>query len=105
MARAGPRGVFSLHGLSDTLEKAYTAAIYSRVVSREDEVLVSLLLNKTRVALLKRVSIPRLELCAAALLAELGAHLLSIEKFQRSPMTCWTDSTIVLAKLECPSNA
>ena len=94
-----------LHGFSDASEKAYAAAIYSRVVSREGEVLVSLLLSKTRVAPLKRVSIPRLEFCAVALLAELGAHLLSIKDFQGFPITCWTDSTIVLAWLERPSNA
>ena len=59
----------------------------------------SLLIAKTRTAPLKTETIPRLELCAAALLAQLLARVMSEYPGQVGAVFAWTDSSIVLAWL------
>lgn len=64
--------MIQLYGFSDTSEKAYGASIYVRVSKSERNFFeVSLLCAKSRVALLKTVTLPRLELCGVLLLARL----------------------------------
>ncbi|XP_044757729.1 uncharacterized protein LOC123315893 [Coccinella septempunctata] len=60
-----------LHGFCDASNVGYAAVAYVRVVDELGHIATHLLCAKSRVAPLKRVSIPRLELCAALLLAEL----------------------------------
>lgn len=59
-----------IHGFADASERAYAAVVYLRVRrdSKEDDWAASLVMAKTRVASLRQVSLPRLELCAATLL-------------------------------------
>lgn len=74
--------VFELHGFSDASRAAYGCCVYLRSVSVDGVVGVTLLCGKSRVAPLKELNrkekegappeeltIPRLELCAAVLLA------------------------------------
>ncbi|XP_060665543.1 uncharacterized protein LOC132797782 [Drosophila nasuta] len=63
------------HGFCDATERAYGAAIYVRVETA-NKVSTHLLTAKTIVAPVKSLSVPRLELCGAVLLAELSATLL-----------------------------
>ena len=60
-----------LHGFCDASESTYAGVIYLRMVDTDNVVHVSLVVAKTMVALLKRLTIPRLELCGANLLADL----------------------------------
>ena len=60
-----------LHGFSDASEGAYGACLYIRSVDVVGNITTQLLCSKSRVAPLKRLSLPRLELCAAMLLADL----------------------------------
>jgi len=62
-----------LHGFSDALKKAYaTALVYLRTVySDGSAATVQLIAAKTRVAPIKKQSIPRLELLGATILARL----------------------------------
>lgn len=89
----------TLHGFCDASNDAYAAVVYSRVVNSSGQVRVTLLAARTKVAPLRPISITRLELCGAELLANLLAEIANVMNFSRSQLRAWTDSTIVLAWL------
>ncbi|GFW52531.1 uncharacterized protein TNCV_404591 [Trichonephila clavipes] len=64
-----------LHGFADASSLAYAAAIYCRQ-KHNSKIKVQLLVSKTKVAPVKQVSIPRLELCGAHLLSKLFKSVL-----------------------------
>ncbi|XP_043064524.1 uncharacterized protein LOC122320481 [Drosophila ficusphila] len=81
---------------------AYGACVY--IVSRSaDKANAQLLCSKSRVAPLKTLSIPKLELCGALLLANLLSKLQKMDIFS-GPYFCWCDSTVVLAWLNSESS-
>ncbi|XP_059222740.1 uncharacterized protein LOC131996801 [Stomoxys calcitrans] len=96
-----PGSEIQFHGFSDASEKAYAAALYIRVKSKES-VCTHLVCSKTKVAPLKTLSIPRLELCGATLLAEIIDHIIPQLQIDSYSIFCWTDSTIVLSWLAKP---
>ncbi|XP_011687438.1 PREDICTED: uncharacterized protein LOC105449753 [Wasmannia auropunctata] len=96
-----PGASVEVHGFSDASERAYAAVVHLRTTCAESE-RTSLVLAKTRVAPLRRVSLPRLKLCAAALLAKLVAHTRATLTLTRAPTFMWTDSTVVLGWIRGP---
>lgn len=85
-----------LHGFCDAIEKAYGACIYLRSINVNGEVQVNLLCAKSRVAPLKTIqTIPKLELCAALLLANLYNTVKSSIDTPIDQAIFWTDSMIV----------
>lgn len=93
-----PNVTIELHGFSDASEKAYAAAVYVRIPTGYDIWSVHLITAKTRVAPVKQISLPRLELCGAVLLAKLLVAVQSIVHAQS--IHAWTDSEIVLSWLQ-----
>lgn len=92
----------ALHGFSDASTKAYAACIYLRVVNADGSVITSLLMAKSRVAPIKTLSVPRLELSGALLLAQLMHYVKGALTMTNVEYHCWTDSTITLAWLTRP---
>jgi hypothetical protein len=90
-----------LHGFCDASEIGFAAAVYLRVTTADNEVSVNLVMAKTKVAPLKRRSLPQLELCGAQLLSKLIKYVRSIYESVCSfaSVTAWTDSMIVLGWL------
>jgi hypothetical protein len=85
-----------LIGFSDASEKAYCGIVYLRSTNTTAEVHISLVMAKTRVAPIKKVSLPRLELCGALLLAQMMRHLQKILSIPLLNLHAFTDSSIVL---------
>ncbi|GFV42122.1 uncharacterized protein TNCV_3544491 [Trichonephila clavipes] len=87
-----------VHGFADASSLAYAAAIYCRQ-KHNGKIKVQLLVSKTKVAPVKQVSIPRLELCGAHLLSKLFNSVLRALKHYTFDVFAWTDSKIVLSWL------
>ncbi|XP_054267417.1 uncharacterized protein LOC128989543 [Macrosteles quadrilineatus] len=93
-----------LHGFADASESGYAAVVYFRCQMSNGDTIIHPIISKTRVSPLKRVTLPRLELCAAHLLAQLVAHCHSLfsDKIAIKNIYLWSDSSIVLTWLRTP---
>lgn len=92
----------SLHGFADASELGYGAAVYIRTVDHDGRAQVHLLMAKSRVAAVKsKLTIPKLELSASALLVRLMKYVVEAIKNEVDikEIICWSDSTIVLSWL------
>ena len=63
----GKIACIQMHHFSDSVELAYGAVTYLRLTSEDRRIFASFLMSKSRLALLKALSIPSLELNAATL--------------------------------------
>ena len=88
-----------LHGFSDASELAYAGVVYLRIEDTCGGVHIALVTSKTKVSPIKRLTIPRLELCGAHLLAQLLRHVQEVFHIPVHDIHAWTDSTIVLSWL------
>lgn len=87
---------FELHGFSDASEYAFSAVIYARTKTKDDTYETRIITAKTKVAPIKYVSIPRLELCAALLLTRLSKTVIQSLQCPSVNLFTWTDSANVL---------
>ena len=83
-----------LHGFSDASKNIYAAVVYIRILFLNGFILTKLVASKTRVAPLKTVSIPRLELMACLILSRLLNTVVSSlsNEYSVSDIFCWSDS-------------
>ena len=84
-----------LHGFSDASEQAFAAAIYLRSVYPDGTITMRLVAAKTRVAPMKKQSIPRLELLGALILARLMNTIVTALNRDIDPVY-WVDSMTTL---------
>ena len=82
--------------LHEFSELAFAGVVYLHMIDTDGDLHTSLVVSKTKVAPIKRLSIPRLELCGAHLLAQLLHHCKEVFGIPCVDTFAWTDSTIVL---------
>lgn len=87
-----------IHGFGDASEKGYGACVYIKAIREGHFPTVLLVISKAKVAPIKKITIPRLELIGALLCARLVTFVLkSLQCGDNVSYTCWTDSTVSLA--------
>ncbi|GFX40583.1 integrase catalytic domain-containing protein [Trichonephila clavipes] len=100
----GDSSEVQIHTFSDASQKAYGADAFLRV-KHKDRVSVDLVTSKSRVAPLKRLSLPRLELMGALLAARLAKEVKKILDQKCSTRAFfWTDSQVTLHWIKGPSH-
>ncbi len=92
----------NLIGFCDASQKAYCAILYVQAIKDSQVESVRFVCAKTRVSPLKAVTIPKLELCAAVLLAELAHRVHKILKIKLSNVFAFSDSKVVISWLAKP---
>ncbi|XP_076660974.1 uncharacterized protein LOC143364585 [Halictus rubicundus] len=90
-----PRNI-EIHGFCDASTIGYGACLYVRSTGKDGIVQCHLLCAKSRVAPLKTVTIPRLELCGALLLTRLYREASDALDISPDKVVFWSDSTVVL---------
>lgn len=93
-----------LHGFCDASNVAYAAVVYSKIFNADGSINTQLIMAKSKVAPIKTVTLPRLELCGAVLLSKLLAKIQKSFEFQSVELFAWCDSTITLAWLKGDSS-
>ncbi|KRZ70324.1 hypothetical protein T10_9555 [Trichinella papuae] len=86
-----------LHAFCDASERAYGTVVYLRVETSFGSARVSLAAAKTRVAPVKRLSLPRLELMGALTAARLIRYVQGALRLDIRSLSCWSDSEVTLA--------
>ena len=86
----------TLHHFSDACESGYGQSSYIQLLNQSGRVHCTLLIGKSRVAPLKFVSIPRLELTAATLSVKISKMLKKELDIHIDDEIFWTDSKVVL---------
>ncbi|XP_058817215.1 uncharacterized protein LOC131680520 [Topomyia yanbarensis] len=99
-----PNSTIQLHTFSDASESAYGACTYARCVDSSGQIRVQLLAYKSRVAPLKKITLPRLELCAADIAAKLHTRIVEALQTPIAGSYFWSDSTVTLQWLRAPPN-
>ncbi|XP_055527937.1 uncharacterized protein LOC129720474 [Wyeomyia smithii] len=97
-----PNAKVQLHTFSDASESVYGACVYARSTDTHGNVRVKLLASKSRVAPLDRITLPRLELCAAEIASQLYAHVKTALQLEISDARFWSDSTVTIQWLQAP---
>lgn len=88
------------HGFADASQRAYGACVYLRSIYSDGTITMHLLCSKSRNAPKPDLTIPRLELCAAQLLARLILKTTEALQININDVVLWSDSQIVLAWLK-----
>ena len=90
----------SLHSFSDACDYGYGMVTYLRQVSDQGEVCASFVMAKSRVVPVKQTTVPRMELTAAVVSAEVTALVKEELDMSLASETYWVDSTIALGYIQ-----
>ena len=90
-----------LHTFCDASQEAYAAVVFLKTTSIDTEEVsttsVQLIMAKSRLAPLKRPTIPRMELLACLIGARLTSYICNELKLKDAQVYLWTDSTTALS--------
>ncbi|GFR18923.1 uncharacterized protein TNCT_611791 [Trichonephila clavata] len=101
---SGDSSDVQIHTFSDVSQKAYGAAAFLKI-KHKDRISINLVTSKSRVAPLKKLSLPRLELMGALLAARLAKEVKKIIDQKCSTKAfLWTHSQITLYWIKGPSH-
>ena len=89
-----------LHHFSDASTIGYGQCSYVHLVDDKGQIHCSLIMGKARVAPLKMVTIPRLELTAAVVSVRVSDMLRQELQYERVEEIFWTDSKVVLGYIK-----
>ena len=89
-----------IHNFADPSAEAYGACIYLRTVNELGDIHCCLLIGKCRLAPIKTISIPKLELTAAALAVRLDTMIRRELSLDNRSSKFWSDSTAVLQTIK-----
>ena len=95
----------TLHHFSDAFEEGYGLVSYLKFVDTENKIHCVFVMGKSRVARLKFVSIPRLELTAATLSVKVSKLIREELQHSINKEYFWTDGQVVLGYLQNQSNS
>ncbi|CAG7726320.1 unnamed protein product, partial [Allacma fusca] len=93
-----------LHVCCDASEVAYAAVAYLRAEFNDGKIHTALIMSKTRVAPLKPMTIPRLELLAALVGSKMANFIKQNHNLKISSTYMWTDSQTVLRWIRSDTN-
>ena len=93
----GPIQFVRLVVFSHASEKAYGTSVYLISTLNDGCTVSKLVSSKAKVAPLKKVTLPRLELLESVLAARLIEFVRKASKIDRSSCSYWSDSTVVLS--------
>ncbi len=91
---------FQLHHFADASENGYGTVTYLLLTNDHDQKSCTFMLGKSRVAPLKQVTIPRMELTAATIAVKMDRMLRQELQINLEDSNFWTDSTTVLRYIE-----
>ena len=85
-----------LHAFGDASKVAYATAVYLRVVPEDGRASTSLVMSKTRMAPVRKITFLRLELMAAVITARLCTYVKDEIDCPISRIVCWTENSSTL---------
>ena len=85
-----------LHAFGDASEVGYASAFYLRFFHEDGKVSTSLVMSKTRVAPVRKITLKRLELMAAVITARLCSYVKGAIDCPINRIVCWTDNSSTL---------
>ena len=89
-----------IHTFSDASERGYGCCSYLKCIDKDGQVSTTLIMSKGRISPIKQVSIPRLELQAAVMSAQVNDMLCKEFDLPISRSYFWTASQIVLSYIK-----
>ncbi|XP_015125487.1 uncharacterized protein LOC107047249, partial [Diachasma alloeum] len=93
-----------LHGFADASTVAMSAVVYIRTQNLNEQASTVLVCAKTKVAPIKRMTVPRLELTAALLLTQLVTSTQQMLQPDQVETHLWSDSAVALARIRSPAS-
>ena len=91
------QGAKELHYFCDASMAGYGACCYLRITNHDGRIFTALVTAKARLAPIKSLSIPRLELCTAVVAVKMDCVVRRELDIDLLPSTFWSDSSIVLS--------